>query len=58
MSELITNSQVKIRYMKAIAKVHPDKVSQCSQEEAIVCSSVFSQLNEAWDVFKQQNGMK
>ena len=26
MGELITESQVKIRYMKAIAKLHPDKV--------------------------------
>ena len=27
MSELVTTSQVKVRYMKAIAKLHPDKVS-------------------------------
>jgi hypothetical protein len=27
MGELLTEGQVKIRYMKAIAKVHPDKVS-------------------------------
>jgi len=27
MHELVTPSQVKIRYTKAIAKVHPDKVS-------------------------------
>lgn len=27
LSELITPSQVKIRYMKAIGKLHPDKVS-------------------------------
>lgn len=26
MSELVTNNQVKIRYMKAIARLHPDKV--------------------------------
>jgi len=29
MHELVTPSQVKIRYTKAIAKVHPDKVSVC-----------------------------
>lgn len=28
MHELVTPSQVKIRYMKAIAKLHPDKVNQ------------------------------
>jgi hypothetical protein len=29
MHELVTPSQVKIKYTKAIAKVHPDKVSVC-----------------------------
>ena len=30
MAEVVTPSQVKIRYMKAIAKLHPDKVCLCS----------------------------
>lgn len=29
-AELVTPSQVKIRYTKAIAKLHPDKVTSCS----------------------------
>ena len=31
MAEVVTPSQVKIRYMKAIAKLHPDKVCLCSR---------------------------
>ncbi|KAI3653989.1 hypothetical protein MP228_000708 [Amoeboaphelidium protococcarum] len=58
MSELVTTSQVKIKYMKAIAKVHPDKLPNVSEEENLICASVFSALNLAWDIFKAQNGMK
>ncbi len=32
LSELITPNQVKIRYMKAIGKLHPDKVALCNNE--------------------------
>jgi hypothetical protein len=30
MSELITENQVKIRYMKVIGRLHPDKVRKAS----------------------------
>ncbi len=30
MSDLVTPSQVKVRYMKTIAKIHPDKVRPIS----------------------------
>jgi hypothetical protein len=58
LSELITPSQVKIKYMKAVAKVHPDKLMQeTGVEHKLIANGVFSTLNKAWDVFKQQNGM-
>ncbi|OBT95924.1 hypothetical protein VE01_06104 [Pseudogymnoascus verrucosus] len=58
MHDLIMNGKVKINYMKAIAKVHPDKLSQgASTEVKMISSAVFSTLNEAWDKFKAENGM-
>ncbi|KAJ3037744.1 hypothetical protein HK097_003423, partial [Rhizophlyctis rosea] len=58
LSELITPQQVKIRYMKAVGKVHPDKLSQeASVEHKLIANGVFSTLNKGWDSFKVQNGM-
>ncbi|KAK7056238.1 auxilin-like clathrin-binding protein required for normal clathrin function [Paramarasmius palmivorus] len=55
MSELVTEGQVKIKYMKAIAKVHPDKLSAGSftVEQKMLAQGVFGALNEAWNAFKQ-----
>ncbi|KAF7853647.1 hypothetical protein EAF04_010638 [Stromatinia cepivora] len=56
--ELVINSKVKINYMKAIGKCHPDKLPQdASQEVRMIAAMVFSTLNESWDSFKAQNGM-
>ncbi|KAI9647703.1 auxilin-like clathrin-binding protein required for normal clathrin function [Ciborinia camelliae] len=56
--ELVINSKVKINYMKAIGKCHPDKLPQyASQEVRMIAALVFSTLNESWDAFKAQNGM-
>ncbi|KAJ5050756.1 uncharacterized protein L3040_002627 [Drepanopeziza brunnea f. sp. 'multigermtubi'] len=58
MHELVVNSKVKINYMKAIGKTHPDKLPQdASTEVKMIAALVFAALNEAWDKFKQQNGM-
>jgi len=58
MHELVVNSKVKIHYMKAIAKVHPDKLPQdASTEMQMISGAVFATLNEAWDKFKTENGM-
>ncbi|PSS23388.1 hypothetical protein M430DRAFT_136280 [Amorphotheca resinae ATCC 22711] len=58
MHELVTNGKVKINYMKAIAKCHPDKLPQdASTETKLIAATVFSTLNESWDKFKEQNGM-
>lgn len=58
MHELVQNNRVKINYMKAIGKTHPDKLPQdASMEVRMIAALVFATLNESWDKFKQQNGM-
>ncbi|OAA71481.1 Heat shock protein DnaJ [Cordyceps fumosorosea ARSEF 2679] len=58
MHELVMANKVKISYMKAIAKTHPDKIAQdASTEVRLIAGSVFSTLNEAWDKFKAENGL-
>ncbi|KAI7899531.1 uncharacterized protein BX663DRAFT_478483 [Cokeromyces recurvatus] len=56
MSELINPKKCKIIYMKAISKVHPDKLpSNVTVEQRMLASGIFATLNEAWDSFKDQN---
>jgi len=54
MAELVTPNQVKIRYTKAIAKVHPDKLSvkNTTVEQRMIANGVFGALNDAWNAFK------
>ncbi|KAH8590956.1 hypothetical protein B0O99DRAFT_551233 [Bisporella sp. PMI_857] len=57
-ADLVTTGKVKINYMKAIAKCHPDKLPQDANTEVkLIAATVFSTLNESWDKFKQQNNM-
>ncbi|CAG8975177.1 hypothetical protein HYALB_00004238 [Hymenoscyphus albidus] len=56
--ELVQNGRVKIWYMKAIGRCHPDKLPQdATMETKMIAALVFATLNESWDKFKQQNGM-
>ncbi|KAH6664537.1 hypothetical protein B0J14DRAFT_569816 [Halenospora varia] len=58
MHQLVQNGKVKVSYMKAIGKTHPDKLPQdASTEVRMIAGLVFATLNESWDKFKQQNGM-
>ncbi|KAF1822847.1 uncharacterized protein K489DRAFT_388736 [Dissoconium aciculare CBS 342.82] len=58
MSDLVMPNKVKIIYMKAIAKVHPDKIPQdATTEQRMISGAVFSALNEAWDKFKTDNNL-
>ncbi|EIW74510.1 hypothetical protein CONPUDRAFT_159811 [Coniophora puteana RWD-64-598 SS2] len=54
MAELVTPAQVKIRYMKAIARLHPDKLnaSNTTVEQRMIANGVFGALNEAWNAFQ------
>jgi tetratricopeptide (TPR) repeat protein len=60
LSELVTPNQVKIKYMKVIARLHPDKLSsmQLTGEQMLLANGIFGALNDAWDAFKQQNNLK
>ncbi|OZJ01851.1 hypothetical protein BZG36_05338 [Bifiguratus adelaidae] len=54
MAQLIDPKRCKIIYMKAIAKVHPDKLGPGTMvEHKMLANGVFGTLNEAWDEFKQ-----
>ncbi|CAK7213877.1 auxilin-like clathrin-binding protein required for normal clathrin function [Sporothrix bragantina] len=56
--ELVMPNKVKIIYMRAIGKTHPDKLPQdASTEIRMIAGSVFSTLNESWDKFKSDNKM-
>ncbi|KAL9099924.1 MAG: hypothetical protein Q9163_004638 [Psora crenata] len=58
MGDVLLPNKVKIVYMKGIAKVHPDKLSpKASTEEKMISAAVFATLNEAWEKFKQENGL-
>ncbi|KAE8863341.1 hypothetical protein PTNB73_06548 [Pyrenophora teres f. teres] len=58
MGDLVMPNKVKIIYMKAIAKVHPDKISQAATtEQKMISAAVFATLNEAWDKFKADNNL-
>lgn len=53
--DLVQAKRVKVVYMRAIAKVHPDKLSaDASVEQRMIASSVFTALNEAWEAFKKE----
>ncbi|RKP09520.1 DnaJ domain-containing protein [Thamnocephalis sphaerospora] len=58
LQDLISPSQVKVRYMRAIARLHPDKVAKdATVEQKIIAQEVFVSLNRAWDAFRTQNNM-
>ncbi|GAA6062587.1 hypothetical protein JCM10212_004182 [Sporobolomyces blumeae] len=54
MHELISDGQLKVKYVRAIAKVHPDKlnVSNTTVEQRMIAQSVFAALNDAWNSTK------
>ncbi|KAJ1824597.1 auxilin-like clathrin-binding protein required for normal clathrin function, partial [Coemansia sp. RSA 2599] len=58
MHEILEPNKVKRAYMRAIARLHPDKLSKdIDVRTKMVSSNVFSSLNEAWDTFKAQEGV-
>ncbi|KAK9468515.1 hypothetical protein V1512DRAFT_259682 [Lipomyces arxii] len=56
MADLVMPKKVKINYMKAVAKTHPDKVAQSATvEQKMIAQGIFVSLNHAWDEFKKSN---
>ncbi|KAJ2729779.1 auxilin-like clathrin-binding protein required for normal clathrin function [Coemansia sp. BCRC 34962] len=58
MHEILEPGKVKRAYMRAIARLHPDKLGQdIDLRTKMISSSVFTSLNEAWDAFKAQENI-
>lgn len=58
LAELVLPKKVKIIYMKAVAKTHPDKLpTNATTEQKMISQSVFITLNGAWEGFKTANNM-
>ncbi|EDZ72941.1 YDR320Cp-like protein [Saccharomyces cerevisiae AWRI1631] len=56
MQDLVMPKRVKVTYMKAVAKTHPDKIPESlSLENKMIAENIFSTLSIAWDKFKLQN---
>ncbi|EAU92449.2 UBA domain-containing protein 7 [Coprinopsis cinerea okayama7 len=54
MADLISSGGVKKWYMKAVSRVHPDKLNSNNStvEQRMIAGGVFGALNEAWLAFK------
>ncbi|KAF8956360.1 hypothetical protein BDZ97DRAFT_1852061 [Flammula alnicola] len=54
LGDLLTPAQVKKGYVRAIGKVHPDKLnaSNSTVEQCMLANGVFGTLNEAWIAFQ------
>lgn len=58
LTDLVMDKKVKIYYMKAVSKTHPDKISSLeSTEHKMIANGVFITLNEAWELFKKDKGL-
>lgn len=58
LTDLVLDKKVKIYYMKAVARTHPDKVSSTETiENKMLANGVFITLNEAWEKFKADKNM-
>ncbi|CAB4253804.1 similar to Saccharomyces cerevisiae YDR320C SWA2 Auxilin-like protein involved in vesicular transport [Maudiozyma barnettii] len=57
-ADLVIPKKVKITYLKAITKLHPDKLSSdLSLQNRMIAENVFSVLSVAWEKFKEENNM-
>ncbi|OMJ24374.1 UBA domain-containing protein 7 [Smittium culicis] len=58
LSDLIENNRVKIAYMRTISKLHPDKLTSIADlRSKLISQEVFTVLNDAWVIFKNQNNI-
>ncbi|SCU79657.1 LADA_0B02278g1_1 [Lachancea dasiensis] len=55
---LVMPKKVKVYYLKAAAKTHPDKVQESwPLERKMIAENVFVILSKAWESFKEENDM-
>ena len=59
MDKLQDAAQVKKAYRKYIAAFHPDRfTAEGNHEKIYIANTVFSAIQEQWEVFKKENGIK
>ncbi|CAL9735923.1 auxilin-like clathrin uncoating factor Swa2p [Monosporozyma servazzii] len=57
-TDLVMPKKVKVTYMKAVAKTHPDKIpASLDLENKMIAENVFAILSEAWEKFKLENNI-
>ncbi|KAH3899151.1 auxilin-like protein SWA2 SCDLUD_004579 [Saccharomycodes ludwigii] len=57
-TDLVMPKRVKIYYLKAISKTHPDKLNDSlSTKDKMLASSIFIVLTKSWELFKQDNNL-
>ncbi|KAL3233919.1 Auxilin-like clathrin uncoating factor SWA2 [Nakaseomyces bracarensis] len=55
-ADLVMPKKVKVTYMKAVARTHPDKIqSSLELENQMIAERVFSLLSKAWEKFRESN---
>lgn len=55
-TDLVMPKRVKIAYMKAVARTHPDKIlNSLDLESKMIAENIFSILSKAWEKFKTEN---
>ncbi|SCU84847.1 LAMI_0C09120g1_1 [Lachancea mirantina] len=57
-ASIVMPKKVKIVYLKAAAKTHPDKIQDSwPLERKMMAENIFVVLNKAWEQFKEENGI-
>lgn len=57
-TDLVMPKRVKITYMKAVARIHPDKIPKTLDlESRMIAENVFATLSDAWELFKNDNNL-
>lgn len=58
LTDLVMPKKVKVTYLKAASKTHPDKVpNSLDLENKMIAENVFSTLSKAWELFKGENNI-
>lgn len=59
MDKLMEPSAVRKAYIKYIRNFHPDKVGQTKDSEKIyIATTVFAAVNDQYELFKKEHGLK
>ena len=57
-TDLVMPKKVKLTYLKAASRTHPDKVPHSLDlENKMIAENVFSTLSKAWELLKEENNI-